>query len=86
MNSFCYIYNSVMVKLSDMRKFEYKSYVFAYMEQDSLVESDIKELNKLGADGWEVVAVSPVKLWKQVGRPENLVAILKREVDNNKKR
>lgn len=69
-----------------MRKFEYKSYVFAYMEQDSLVESDIKELNKLGADGWEVVAVSPVKLWKQVGRPENLVAILKREVDNNKKR
>lgn len=69
-----------------MRKFEYKSYVFAYMEQDSLVESDIKELNKLGADGWEVVAVSPVKLWKQVGRPENLVAILKREVDNNKRR
>ena len=55
-----------------MKKFEYKSFTFAYMENDSIAGSDIKVLNKLGAQGWEV---------KQVGHPENLVAILKREIE-----
>lgn len=64
-----------------MKKFEYKSYTFAYMEADSIVESDIKELNKLGTQGWEVITIAPVKLWKQVDRPENLAAILKREIE-----
>ncbi len=63
-----------------MKKFEYKSYTFAYMETDSIVESDIREFNKLGAQGWDVITIAPVKLWKQVDRPENLVAILKREI------
>ena len=53
-----------------MKKFEYKSFTFAYMEND-----------KLGAQGWEVIAIAPVKQWKQVGHPENLVAILKREIE-----
>lgn len=77
-------FNRLLNYMSAMKKFEYKSYTFAYMENDSIVESDIKKLNKLGAQGWEVVAVTPVKLWKQVGLPENLVAILKREVENKK--
>lgn len=63
-----------------MKKFEYKSFTFAYMENDSIAGSDIKVLNKLGAQGWEVIAIAPVKQWKQVGHPENLVAILKREI------
>ncbi|WP_369979838.1 hypothetical protein [Parabacteroides segnis] len=33
----------------------------------------------MGTQGWEVITIAPVKLWKQVDRPENLVAILKRE-------
>ena len=31
-----------------MKKFEYKSFTFAYMENDSIAGSDIKVLNKLG--------------------------------------
>ena len=61
-----------------MKKFEYKSFTFAYMENDSIAGSDIKVLNKLGAQGWEVIAIAPVKQWKH---PENLVAILKREIE-----
>lgn len=64
-----------------MKKFEYKSFTFAYMENDSIAGSDIKVLNKLGAQDWEVIAIAPVKQWKQVGHPENLVAILKREIE-----
>ena len=60
-----------------MKKFEYKSFTFAYMENDSIAGSDIK----VGAQGWEVIAIAPVKQWKQVGHPENLVAILKREIE-----
>lgn len=64
-----------------MKKFEYKSYTFAYMVGDSIVKADIKELNKLGSQGWEVIAIAPVRLWKQIDHPENLVAFLKREVE-----
>lgn len=53
-----------------MKKFEYKSFTFAYMENDSIAGSDIKVLNKLGAQGWEVIAIAPVKQWKQVGIPK----------------
>lgn len=71
----------IEINISAMKKFEYKSFTFAYMENDSIAGSDIKVLNKLGAQGWEVIAIAPVKQWKQVGHPENLVAILKREIE-----
>jgi hypothetical protein len=64
-----------------MAKFEYKSYTFAYMEDDFIIGSDIKDLNKLGVWDWEVIAVTPVKLWMQVDRSENLLAFLKQEVE-----
>lgn len=65
-----------------MKRFEYRSYTFTYLENGVMVESDIKALNKLGGQGWEVVSIAPTKQWKQVMRPENLVAILKREMKN----
>ena len=44
-------FNRLLNYMSAMKKFEYKSYTFAYMENDSIEESDIKELNKLGTQG-----------------------------------
>lgn len=64
-----------------MKKFEYKTHTFAYPEGDNIAQTDIKALNALGAQGWEVVSVVPVKLWKANGGMEDVVAILKREIE-----
>jgi hypothetical protein len=66
-----------------MKRFEYKAFTFAYAEKGSIAESDIKELNKLGAQGWEMAGVVPIKTLKMIGSGwgENVVAMMKREVE-----
>ena len=64
-----------------MKKFEYKSFTFAYMENDSIAGSDIKVLNKLGAQGWEVIDDSSCETVETSWASRKLVAILKREIE-----
>lgn len=64
-----------------MKKFEYTTYSFSYLNDNEFKSGDIKELNKLGAQGWEVVSVAPAKQFVQTDDPEYLlVAFLKREL------
>ena len=64
-----------------MQKFEYKSFSFHNLTNDAIDNKVIKDLNKLGEQGWELISVVPAKCYRHFNDPEYLLtAFFKREI------